>query len=106
LIKAVRQVCSGKTYFSPSLPAKEILAAVKNRGVENKHPDSFSILTRREKIILQLAAEGKNNLEIAQLLFLSPRTVESHRAHFMQKLKLKSQTEIVRFAIRKNIIWV
>jgi DNA-binding NarL/FixJ family response regulator len=106
LIKAVRQVCAGHIYLSPSLPAKEILSAVKNRNGDQKGVDGFPSLTRREKIVLQLAADGKNNTEIAKLLFLSPRTVESHRASFMRKLKLKSQTEIVRFAIRKNIISV
>jgi DNA-binding NarL/FixJ family response regulator len=106
LIKAVRQVCAGQIYLSPSLPAKEILSAVKNKNGDHKGADGFPSLTRREKIVLQLAADGKNNTEIAKLLFLSPRTVESHRASFMRKLKLKSQTEIVRFAIRKNIISV
>lgn len=106
LIKAVREVCAGQIYLSPSLPAREILGAVKNKNGEQKGVDGFPSLTRREKIVLQLAADGKNNTEIAKLLFLSPRTVESHRASFMRKLKLKSQTEIVRFAIRKNIISV
>jgi two-component system response regulator NreC len=106
LIKAVRQVCAGSIYLSPSLPAREILAAAKNKNGEQKAVDGFPSLTRREKIVLQLAADGKNNTEIAKLLYLSPRTVESHRASFMRKLKLKTQTEIVRFAIRKNIISV
>lgn len=104
LIKAVRLVSAGGTYFSPSLPAQEILASIKVAPGKSKPLDSFSSLTRREKIVLQLAAEGNNNTQIAKLLYLSPRTVESHRASLMRKLKLRSQTEIVRFAIRKNII--
>lgn len=104
LIKAVRLVAAGGIYFSPSLPAQEILASIKRAPGHDQTSDSFSSLTRREKIVLQLAAEGNNNTQIAKLLYLSPRTVESHRASLMKKLKLKSQTEIVRFAIRKNII--
>ena len=105
LIKAVRTVCAGGIYLSPSLSAREIMSGIKTASANSKkRPDSFSTLTRREKIVLQLAAEGNNNTQIARLLYLSPRTVESHRASLMRKLKLKSQTEIVRFAIRKNII--
>ena len=104
LIKAVRHVVSGKKYLSPSLPTREILTALRTHDGETKMADGASSVTRREKIVLQLAAEGNNNTQIAKLLFLSPRTVESHRASFMRKLKLRSQTEIVRYAIRKNII--
>lgn len=104
LIKGVRTICAGGTYFSASLPVREILASIKLASKNGKNSDAFSSLTRREKIVLELAAEGNNNTQIAKLLFLSPRTVESHRASFMKKLRLRSQTEIVRFAIRKNII--
>lgn len=104
LIKAVRHVCAGKTYLSPSLPTREILAAVRGKQDGAQKPNDASTVTRREKIVLQLAAEGNNNTQIAKLLYLSPRTVESHRASFMRKLNLRSQTEIVRYAIRKNII--
>jgi DNA-binding NarL/FixJ family response regulator len=104
LIKAVRQVCSGKTYLSPALPTREIMASLRIKSDRIEKFDGDTPVTRREKIVLQLAAEGNNNTQIAKLLYLSPRTVESHRASFMRKLKLRSQTEIVRYAIRKNII--
>jgi two-component system, NarL family, response regulator NreC len=104
LIKAVRQVCAGKTYLSPALPIREIMASLRNKSDGVEKFDGDTPMTRREKIVLQLAAEGNNNTQIARLLYLSPRTVESHRASFMRKLKLRSQTEIVRYAIRKNII--
>lgn len=104
LIKAVRQVCAGKIYLSPTLSTREILASLRTKSHSLQKSDSDSGMTRREKIVLQLAAEGNNNTQIAKLLFLSPRTVESHRASFMRKLNLRSQTEIVRYAIRKNII--
>lgn len=104
LIKAVRQVCSGKTYLSPTLPTRDIMASLRSKYPGAEKLDGDTAITRREKIVLQLAAEGNNNTQIARLLYLSPRTVESHRASFMRKLKLRSQTEIVRYAIRKNII--
>jgi len=104
LIKAVRQVCSGKTYLSPALPIREIMTSLRSKTDGVGKSDGSNPMTRREKIVLQLAAEGHNNTQIAKLLYLSPRTVESHRASFMRKLKLRSQTEIVRYAIRKNII--
>jgi DNA-binding NarL/FixJ family response regulator len=106
LIKAVRQVCAGKIYLSPSLPTREIMASLRAKSNNLQRPDPDTTMTRREKIVLQLAAEGNNNTKIAKLLYLSPRTVESHRASFMRKLNLRSQTEIVRYAIRKNIISV
>ena len=106
LIKAVRQVCAGKIYLSPSLPRQEILASLRTKSNTGEKFDGAAAVTRREKIVLQLAAEGNNNTQIAKLLFLSPRTVESHRASFMRKLKLRSQTEIVRYAIREKIISV
>jgi DNA-binding NarL/FixJ family response regulator len=55
-------------------------------------------------MVLQLAAEGRSTAEIAKELFISPRTVETHRANFLRKLALRSQTDLVRFAIRKRII--
>jgi two-component system, NarL family, response regulator NreC len=103
LIKAVRQVVAGGIYLSPSLPSREILAALRTNSGSAEKNDGMARVTRREKIVLQLAAEGNNNTQIAKLLYLSPRTVESHRASFMRKLKLRSQTDIVRFAIRKKI---
>jgi len=104
LIKAVRHVCSGKIYLSPALPTREILASLRAKTKGAQKSNGNVEMTHREKIVLQLAAEGNNNTQIAKLLYLSPRTVESHRASFMRKLNLRSQTEIVRYAIRKNII--
>jgi two-component system response regulator NreC len=55
-------------------------------------------------MVLQLAAEGKTSAEIATALFISPRTAETHRANLMRKLGMRSQTDLVRFAIRRGII--
>ncbi|HZS52500.1 MAG TPA: response regulator transcription factor, partial [Bryobacterales bacterium] len=66
--------------------------------------DSYELLTPREREILQLIAEGKSNKEIAYQLNLSLYTVETHRAHIMQKLNLQSVPELVLYAVRRGII--
>ena len=66
--------------------------------------DPYETLTERERQVLQLAAEGLSNPDLARKLFISPRTAESHRANLMRKLSLRSQTDLVRYAIRKSII--
>ena len=66
--------------------------------------DPYDTLTERERVVLQMAAEGMGNPEVAEKLFISPRTAESHRANLMRKLGLRSQTDLVRYAIRKKII--
>ena len=62
------------------------------------------MLTAREREVLQLAAEGCSNPEIGVRLFIRPRTAESHRANAMRKLNLHSQTDVVRYALRRGII--
>jgi DNA-binding CsgD family transcriptional regulator len=66
--------------------------------------DSYELLSPREREILQLVAEGKSSKEIATLLNLSVYTVETHRAHVMQKLNLRGVPELILYAVRKGII--
>ena len=66
--------------------------------------DPLATLTPRERMVLQLAAEGHSNSEIAEKLFISPRTAETHRTNLLRKLGLQTQTDLVRFAIRKSLI--
>jgi DNA-binding NarL/FixJ family response regulator len=101
LIDAIKQVAAGQTYLADNLPQNEMLKLL---GGKNLPEESMACLTRKEKIVLQMAAEGQTSNEIAQILNLSPRTIESHRASLMRKLKFKNQTDIVRFAIRKSLI--
>jgi DNA-binding CsgD family transcriptional regulator len=61
-------------------------------------------LTKRELQVLELAAEGKTSIEIAKAMFISRRTAEAHRANLMKKLELKTQTELVLYAIRTGLI--
>ncbi|MGV3773123.1 MAG: response regulator [Verrucomicrobiales bacterium] len=101
LVDAIRQVAAGQVFLSETLPQSELLSLFRGKFSPE---ESLASLTRKEKIVLQLAAEGFSSNEIAKLLVLSPRTIESHRSSLMRKLKLKNQTDIVRFAIRKKII--
>lgn len=102
LTQAVRAVVAGRRYLSPVLAERAISGYVTHPG--DSDLDIYETLTNREREILQLAAEGKTSIEIGKLLFISPRTAETHRANLMRKLSLRSQTDLVRFAIRKGII--
>lgn len=102
LLDAIRAVASGKRYLSPALAERAINALFQDRGEPGLDP--YETLTGRERLVLQLAAEGLSNPEVAAKLFISARTAETHRANLMRKLGLHSQTDLVRYAIRKNII--
>jgi DNA-binding NarL/FixJ family response regulator len=67
-------------------------------------PDRYATLTMREREVLLLAAEGLTNPQIAKRLFISVRTVESHRASLMRKLELRHQTDLVRYAIGRGLL--
>jgi DNA-binding NarL/FixJ family response regulator len=100
--EAVRAVIAGRRYLSPPLSERAIQSYVEKAdgGVR----DAYDTLSGREREVLQLAAEGHNNSEIAARLFISRRTVESHRAKLFDKLGLHSQTDLVRYALRRGII--
>jgi two-component system response regulator NreC len=92
LVDAVRAAVMGRTYLQPQLGAR--LAA------EPAEPDAGDDdLSERETGVLELIALGHTNTEIAQQLYLSVRTVESHRAHIQQKLRLSTRAELVRYAL-------
>jgi two-component system response regulator NreC len=97
LVDAVRRVAAGATYLNPRLGA--ILAAAPPEPAGP--PDD---LTEREVEVLRLIALGHTNTEIAGQLYLSVRTVESHRAHIQQKTRLSSRAELVRYALDHQLI--
>jgi two-component system, NarL family, response regulator NreC len=103
LVEAVGAVRAGKPFFSPAI-AKTLLEDYMRRLQQQNLTDSYELLTDREREILQLLAEGRSNKEVAQVLSLSPYTVETHRSHIMQKLNLHNTAEIVLYAMRKKII--
>jgi len=103
LVRAVREANSGRRYLSPPLSEP----AINNYIQRTRNSDSLDLydtLTNREREVLHLAAEGHTNAEIAGRLFISPRTVETHRANVMHKLGLRSQTELVRYALQRGIL--
>ena len=102
LVQAVRAVVAGRRYLSPPL-SERALAAYVDRA-EATPLDLYETLTTREREVLHLAAEGCSNSEIATRLSISPRTAETHRTNLMRKLGLHSQTELVRYALRRGII--
>jgi len=103
LIQAVRAVCGGKAFFSPAVSkvlADDYLRQVRQQGVE----DPYDLLTARERELLQLIAELKSTKEIANLLGLSPHTIDTHRSNLMQKLNVHSIPELILYAVRKGVI--
>ena len=103
VIAAIRAVASGNAYFSPSITkllVEDYVVEARRRGIE----DSYDLLSTREKEILQLLASGKTNREIAELLFISVATVETHRNNIFQKLHLHNLAELILYAVRKGLI--
>ena len=96
LVNAVRDVAAGSTYIHPELGVR-----LAREPEEEGPPDG---LTEREAQIVGLVALGHTNHEIAQRLFLSPRTIEAHRGHIRQKLRLDTQAELVRYAFEHRLI--
>jgi two-component system response regulator NreC len=103
LISALRAVWHGDVFLYPTM-AKKLLGDYLQRVGTGSDKESYDGLTNREREILKLIAEGNTNQEIAQLLFLSITTVQTHRAHIMAKLGLRSPTELVKYAIRRGFI--
>ena len=102
LLEAVQAVSQGKSFFSPAVARLMSDDYARQRG-ENA-VDRYESLSEREREIFQLVAEGKANKEIAALLFISPSTVETHRARIMEKLDLHSAAEIVLYAVRRGVV--
>jgi len=103
LILAIQAASEGKCYLSPSVSkglVEDYLRRLKDADVDPR----YGSLTNREREILKLIAEGYTNQEIADLLFLSIKTIQTHRAHLMEKLGFHDRTELVKYALRKGLI--
>jgi two-component system, NarL family, response regulator NreC len=99
VVSAVREIASGGRYVHPALGARMIAAEAEERAAAEADP-----LSEREREILRLLALGHTNQEIAQQLYISVRTAESHRAHIMQKLRLSTRAELVRYALSHGLV--
>jgi len=98
LTTAIKAAAEDKVFLSPAA-TKALL-----RGYLEATGEEFTRLTPREREVLKLAAEGKSNREIAEKLFLSIKTVEKHRASFMEKLGLRSRSDLIKYALRHGLI--
>jgi two-component system response regulator NreC len=103
LISAIQAVHRGGAFLSPSI-SKKVLEDYVRRAEATAQRDSLERLTDREREVLQLIAEAYSTREIAELLHISIKTAETHRAHLMQKLGLHSAAELTRYAILKGIV--
>ncbi len=99
VVGAVRQVSRGESYVHPALGARLVAADAAERRRAAEDP-----LSDREREVLRLLALGHTNQEIAKLLFISVRTAETHRAHIMQKLRLQTRAELVRYALHEGLL--
>ena len=103
LIEAIATVAAGRSYFSPAVAQvvfDDYVKSLVDRGIT----DRYDALSEREREVLQLVAEGRSSKEIAELLSISPATVETHRTHVLQKLGLRNTAEVVRYAARRGIV--
>jgi len=103
LILALKAVKGGGTYFSTMAPTI-LLRHMEELKEKTASEDFFDVLSNREKEVFQLLADGKGIKEIANQLFISPKTVESHKYNIMEKLQAESIVDLTKIAIRKNLI--
>jgi DNA-binding NarL/FixJ family response regulator len=101
LVLAIRAAVDGKTFITPSLTA-EVLQAMKRDPKKAKDP--VASLTPRQREILQQLAEGQSAKQIAAALGISPRTVEFHKYHMMESLRIQSSAELTHFAIKQGLV--
>jgi two-component system response regulator NreC len=99
LVNAVREVAAGGSYVHPSIGARLAVADAEERKRADEDP-----LSEREREVLRLLALGHTNQEIAKSLYISVRTAETHRAHIMQKLRLTTRAELVRYALGQGLL--
>ncbi|WP_175287409.1 response regulator [Salinicoccus roseus] len=104
LIKAIRKVHDGERYIDPVLMDENMEKLLNDEEVPEKLGEPFSILTKRELEILPLVAKGYGNKDIAEMLFVSVKTVEAHKARIMEKLSLSTRPELVEYAMKKKLI--
>jgi len=100
---AIQTVLEGKTYISPQV-AGQVMEGYLESSRKLKKKTDWDTITRREREILKLVAEGYKNRQIAELLHISIKTVEKHRANIMNKLDLHSASELTVYAIKKNLV--
>jgi two-component system, NarL family, response regulator NreC len=99
VVNAVREVAAGRSYVHPTLGARMVGAEAEERKRAEQDP-----LSDRERDVLRLLALGHTNQEISEKLYISVRTAETHRAHIMQKLRISTRAELVRYALQHGLL--
>lgn len=100
LLSAIRKVHRGGIYIDPVMAPSLVREFVKH----GKEEDSYHSLTIREQEVLPLVAKGYGNKEIAEMLYISVKTVEAHKSNIMSKLKLKTRPQLVEYALKRKLI--
>jgi two-component system response regulator NreC len=103
VIAAIRAVVAGKSYFSPEvtrLLMEEHVAEMRRKGIE----DTYELLSLREKEVMRMLISGQSNRELADALFISVATVETHRNNIFQKLNVHNLPELILYAVRKGLL--
>lgn len=103
LINAIRSIKMGNPFFSPAI-SRKIMESYLREDTEKKPKGESDKLTNREKEVLQLIAEGYTNNEIGNLMNISVKTVETHRAHIMSKLDIHDVAGLIKYAIKKGLV--
>jgi two-component system, NarL family, response regulator NreC len=103
LLQAIRAVFQGRSFLTRKVARimqEDYISRLQQRGLE----DSYDLLSDREREVLQMVAEGRSNKEVANVLNISLTTVETHRAHILQKLDIHGIPELILYAVRKGVI--
>lgn len=103
LLAGIRAVYRGEVYLYPTL-TKRLLSDLVRRGESGDDPGHLNSLSERERDVLRLIAQGKTSNEIAQMLVISPHTVQTHRDHIMEKLNLHRKADLIRYAVRTGLV--
>ncbi|MEY4095860.1 MAG: hypothetical protein RLZZ53_3059 [Acidobacteriota bacterium] len=104
LLKGVEAVAAGQPFFSPAIERLMLDDYVRRAAGVTAVADRYETLSAREREILQLIAEARTSREVAELLDISPATVETHRARILQKLDVHNTAELVLYAVRRGVI--
>ncbi|HLH26801.1 MAG TPA: response regulator transcription factor [Chloroflexota bacterium] len=104
VVAAIHTVMAGRRYLSAPLTERAIDAYAERAHAAARPLDRYELLSSREREVLQLAAQGLSNAEIGDRLVISPRTAETHRANLLRKLGLRTQTDLVRYAVGRGLI--
>ncbi|HBS87998.1 MAG: hypothetical protein A2W91_10230 [Bacteroidetes bacterium GWF2_38_335] len=104
LLTAISEINQGNDYFSSEISRIMLKSYFHKAKAVEETKNKAELLTKREKEILKMVAEGMHNSQIAEKLFISTRTVESHKTHILQKLEINNSVDLVKFAIKNGII--